>query len=507
MEKIEEALNSTKIKKENLKKAFDLVQLHSSSLSSFNIQWNDLETHFDSLQSSLEHRFNQLQSLKSKLQDYQHHNDVVEEEEDEKEMTDFQIELKSFCLSMDGYGLRNYVMNRRKEITATRDDVILALKCSLDPGKLVLDALQGFYPLKSKRDKSGGELGAIRRTCVLLLEGLSIISPEIKDDVKEEAKKLAVDWKCKMSAESDGHLEALVFLQLLGTYGLASEFDEDELLELLVNISRRRQAVDLFRGLGFHDKISDYIQTLSSKGKQIDAIKFAYAFEMVDKFPPVPLLKDYLNESKKVAQEVLKKGNNSLQSQNEAIAKETAYLRAMTKCIEEYKLETQYDRQSLDKRIEQLEKQKVERKRPIVTAPSPVFRSQQNQQMQLQNGNKRLRLEVSNIADVAMNTFAPSSQIHIQPTGLLREYVAPYPSSSPHYSLAGTTPTILPPYMSGATGPSSGATSLNINTNQSPSLPHLYSSESHLPSGIYDRPLAFGGYGLLPSYGSSSFYF
>ncbi|KAF5203170.1 Frigida-like protein [Thalictrum thalictroides] len=502
MEKIEEALDSTKIKKENLRKAFDLVQLHSSCLSSFNLQWNDLEIHFDSLQSSLHQSFKQLQSLENKLHECQH-NDVVEQQQ---EVSSFRIELKSFCLDMNGCSLRSYIMDRRKEITATRDDVVYALKFALDPAKLVLDALQGFYPLKSKRDRSGGELGAIRRTCVLLLEGLSIISPEIKDDVKEEAKKLAVDWKFKMNAESDGQLEALVFLQLLGTYGLASEFDEDELLELLVNISRRRQAVDLFRGLGFHDKLSGYIQTLSNKGKQIDAIKFTYAFEMVDKFPPVPLLKAYLNESKKVAQEVLKKGNNSLQSQNEAIAKETAYLKAMIKCIEEYKLESQYDRQSLDKRIEQLEKQKVERKRPIVTGPSPVFRSQQNQQMQLQNGNKRLHMEGSKIADSAMNTFAPSSQMHLQPTGLLREYVAPYLSSSSHYSLAGTTPTILPPYMSEAGGPSVGAASLNVNTNQSPSLPHLYSSESHLPSSIYDRSLAFGGYGLLPSYGSSHFY-
>lgn len=59
---------------------------------------------------------------------------------------------------------------------------------------------------------------------------------------------------------------------------------------------------------------TDLIQKLISKGKQLDAVNFAYAFEIVDKFPPVPLLKAYLKEAKKIAQEVRRKGNNSTQS-------------------------------------------------------------------------------------------------------------------------------------------------------------------------------------------------
>lgn len=59
---------------------------------------------------------------------------------------------------------------------------------------------------------------------------------------------------------------------------------------------------------------TDLIQKLIIKGKQLDAVNFAYAFDLVDKFPPVPLLKAYLKEAKKVAQEVRKKGNHSAQS-------------------------------------------------------------------------------------------------------------------------------------------------------------------------------------------------
>ncbi|KAF9610264.1 hypothetical protein IFM89_021825 [Coptis chinensis] len=92
----------------------------------------------------------------------------------------------------------------------------------------LIDALQGFYPLKSKKAR-GGELGVIRRTCVLLLEGLELVKPVIS----EEAKKLAVDWRGKVTVGSDDQLEALVFLQLLASYGLVNEFNVDEVLDLL----------------------------------------------------------------------------------------------------------------------------------------------------------------------------------------------------------------------------------------------------------------------------------
>jgi len=61
--------------------------------------------------------------------------------------------------------------------------------------------------------------------------------------------------------------------------------------------------------------VADLIQKLNSKGRQLDAVKFIYALNIVDKFPPVPLLKAYITESKKIAQGVRKKRNNSLQAQ------------------------------------------------------------------------------------------------------------------------------------------------------------------------------------------------
>lgn len=57
--------------------------------------------------------------------------------------------------------------------------------------------------------------------------------------------------------------------------------------------------------------LADLIQKLISKGKQLLAVKFIFEFELTEKFPPVPLLKSYLKDAKKLAKKVWKKGNES----------------------------------------------------------------------------------------------------------------------------------------------------------------------------------------------------
>jgi hypothetical protein len=57
--------------------------------------------------------------------------------------------------------------------------------------------------------------------------------------------------------------------------------------------------------------LADLIQKLISKGKQLLAVKFIFEFELTEKFPPVPLLKSYLKDAKKLAVKVRKEGNES----------------------------------------------------------------------------------------------------------------------------------------------------------------------------------------------------
>lgn len=49
----------------------------------------------------------------------------------------------------------------------------------------------------------------------------------------------------------------------------------------------------------------DMIEELISRGQQLDAVHFTYEVGLVDKFPPVPLLKAFLKDAKKAAASIL----------------------------------------------------------------------------------------------------------------------------------------------------------------------------------------------------------
>lgn len=56
---------------------------------------------------------------------------------------------------------------------------------------------------------------------------------------------------------------------------------------------------------------TDMIEELISKGQQLDAVHFTYEVGLVDKFPPVPLLKSFLRDAKKAASSILDDPNNT----------------------------------------------------------------------------------------------------------------------------------------------------------------------------------------------------
>ncbi|MQL96144.1 hypothetical protein Taro_028817 [Colocasia esculenta] len=237
--------------------------------------------------------------------------------------------------------------------------------------------------------------------------------------------------------------------------------------------------------------VPDFIQKLSSKGRQIDAVKFVYAFELVDKFPPSQLLKEYVKGSKKIAQEVRKKGNNSAQAQNEATAKEVAALRAVVKTIEEYKLGSEYSPLSLQKRITQLEQQKTEKKRSAATAlANPKGQAKQQQP------NKRPRPSAATTV-VAAHPPAPLSQT--QPQHALVDRSQFLASTGP-YGLSGSN------YLYEHTSSAYSANPLGLGATRSPPRSFLY-SDPLAGSSLYDRSGAYGSYsysgGLPPQYNSS----
>lgn len=297
-------------------------------------------------------------------------------------------ELTQFCEQMDVKGLLNFISENRKSLVAIREEIPIALKNASEPARLVLDALEGFYPLPEQtihqENKKDPGFQGLRRSCIMLMESVAPLlvgtkpseNHPLSSETKQQAKAIADEWKTRLDgmdvgAANGNSLEAQAFLQLLATFCIALEFDEDELCKLVLAIAHRRQTPDLCRSLGLTHKMPGVIQELVNAGKLIDAVHLVQAFGLSESFPPVPLLKTYLKDLRRNSQ-----GNsgNALAAgvQNDANAQELSALKAVIKCVEDYKLEAEYPLDPLQKRFVQLEKAKSDRKRiGDATKPQP----------------------------------------------------------------------------------------------------------------------------------------
>ncbi|GFZ05033.1 hypothetical protein Acr_17g0006050 [Actinidia rufa] len=190
---ISAALKLVDVKKENLRKAFDDLQSHSSSLRSTTQQ------------------------------------PEPQPSDQPPESARARPELRSFCENMDGLGLRKYMIDRPDSRFVIKAELPDALRHAPDAPTMVVDAMTGFYAPDSKKNKKGD---------------------------KDGAKKIAMDWKRNMSVNGDNPLEVLGFLHLLATYGLADCFSVEDLVDFTVVIARFHQSVELCRVLAFGDRIS-----------------------------------------------------------------------------------------------------------------------------------------------------------------------------------------------------------------------------------------------------------
>ncbi|XP_021907533.1 FRIGIDA-like protein 3 [Carica papaya] len=296
-------------------------------------------------------------------------------------------QLVKLCIEMDSDGLHKFISENRKNLAALKEEIPFALKAAASPAGIVLDSLEGFYhmELPNVDGKKDANLLGLRRTCIMLMECLSILLMSldrasvvavISEEIKRRAKAIAEEWKPKlealdMEASNGNSLEAHAFLQLLDTFQIASDFDEEQLSRLIPMVSRRRQTADLCRSLGLSEKMPGVIEVLVNGGRQIDAVNLAFAFELTEQFSPVPLLKSYLKEARRASSQG-KPGNASPTAQNDVSERELTALKAVIKCIEEHNLEEQYPVDPLQKKVLQLEKAKADKKRATEAAkPQP----------------------------------------------------------------------------------------------------------------------------------------
>lgn len=172
---------------------------------------------------------------------------------------------------MDAKGLLNYIAENKKNLSVIREEISVALESATTPALLVLDSLEGFYPTNETaqlNDKKDAALQGMRKSCVLLLEAMATLLAKadpgadhiLNPETKQQAKAIADEWRPKLASTdidaANGHsLEAEAFLQLVSTFRIASEFDEEELCKLVLAIAQLRKAPELCRSTGLIHKV------------------------------------------------------------------------------------------------------------------------------------------------------------------------------------------------------------------------------------------------------------
>ncbi|MQM20307.1 hypothetical protein Taro_053326 [Colocasia esculenta] len=396
-----------------LQASFEDLERQQALITSCTILWRELTDHFSSLERDLQlksealrFRFEDLDRATRRSLESLHRREqsidgsvevAVAKAEERRDAALAAIQgggadpggegvggmLRGFCTRMDFEGFWELFVSKRKEVEAIRQELPEVLSDCIDPAKFVMEAMTKVFPV-DKRGGNGKSAGDLGWACVMILEALIPVladpelgpsRPLITPSIKERAKEIANAWKdgleLRGGVESAKPPDVHTFLQHVVTFGIVMKEDKEFYRKLVLCSSWRKQMPRLALSLGLGDVMSELIEELISKGHQLDAINFAYEAGLEDKFPPVPLLKAYLKDSKKAATSILEDRNKSGRAVHLAGRKEQSALRAVIKCIEDRKLDAEFPPESLQKRLEQLEKMKTEvkaeKKRPVST--------------------------------------------------------------------------------------------------------------------------------------------
>lgn len=506
--------------------SFDEFQKQTSLMTSCTLLWKELSDHFSYLEQNI---MKKAEGLKLKIQALDRDTKVSLDSFKERELTiDGSLEIaleraekqtKAALMSLDeeenpdgvvddGDGMSallksssrrmeagefwKMVTTRKKEIDVLREKIPEALAECVDPPRFVLEAISEVFPVDKRGSERGNDLGW---ACVLMLESLIpvMVDPVIGNSrllvtpkMRERANKIAETWKA--SLEERGGIENVktpdvhTFLQHLVTFGIVKKEDLQMYRKLVVGSAWRKQMPKLAVSLGLGGELPEIIKELISRGQQLDAVHFSYEVGLVDRFPPVPLLKAYLRDAKKAAVSILEDPNNaSRTTQQLAVRKEQSALRAVIKCIEDYKLEAEFPPENLKKRLYQLEKAKTEKKRPAAAPANKRTRASSNGgPMPPAKAGRLTNAYVSSFHSPPSYVRSPSQVQHPAPGSPYQSPQAVYANRSPSYVYS---PETASPY---AYSPEAGS-------------PYAYSQETAAPlAGPYPgAPMnypAYGGY-------------
>ncbi|KAJ4849899.1 hypothetical protein Tsubulata_048924 [Turnera subulata] len=151
------------------------------------------------------------------------------------------------CSTNNGRKLLMLLNEHLSKHESIYNELSKAIQKSIDPAKLVLDAMQLFFPPCSEHGEF--DWAVVRRNCITLLQHLLKISPRITPHIKEEAMKLAIEWKAKMMEMPDNFQVVLGFLQLLTAFKIGSVESSNELQSVLATVTQQSQETQLLKAL------------------------------------------------------------------------------------------------------------------------------------------------------------------------------------------------------------------------------------------------------------------
>ncbi|XP_066396812.1 FRIGIDA-like protein 4a [Miscanthus floridulus] len=410
--------------------------------------------------------------------------------------------LRALCLRMDSAAFLDFVVARRKEADALRAEMPPALKLCVDPAKFVMDAVADVFPVDRREvPRNPADLAW---ACVLILEAavpaladpdpdIGAARPLVPLAARERARGMAREWK--EAVEKKGGVEgakppdAHAFLQHVATFAVAEREDRPLYRRIVVSFSWRRQMPRLALTLGLEEEMADIIEELIAKRQQLDAVNFAYEAGLQEKFPPVPLLKSYLEDSKKTSTAASDNSSTSSgQSGSNANKKEQSALRAVIKCVEDRKLEAEFPLEDLRKQLEELEKAKTEKKKAASSATSGGSSGPATKRIRASNGGPMPPAKAGRLTNNACVSSFPAPTTFTQsPSHTSYATTSPshtaYATTSPSHTAYATTSPSHTAYATASPSHPSYATA-------SPSHPS-YATPSPYP---YDRPVGHGLY-------------
>ncbi|XP_062006320.1 FRIGIDA-like protein 2 [Rosa rugosa] len=133
--------------------------------------------------------------------------------------------------------------------------------------------------------------------------------------------------------------------------------DAEKVVKLIGVICQRGEIMELCQGLDSGDKIHDVIRILIERKQLIEAVRFICTFKLTDKFPPVPLLNESVEDAEKWWSETFSQ-KKSLDKKGKAVDDRITNLRAVVQCVEEYNLQSEYSLADIINDILELEKLK-----------------------------------------------------------------------------------------------------------------------------------------------------